>query len=651
MANRISPESPIALILLLSLGLLVSGLRADDLQSLGNLKPAVLTYAEGDDFTPFATATAVVVGLDPEQQKAAEAILLDLLDNPGVTQAARVELMAILERVAGSASVIPVGRTLTDPRLSHSARRVLQNLDTPEVDRVLLAALRETDGDLRLGVVGSLGRRRTAAAVTPLTGLALSDEPATARAALQALGAIGTPSAFVALDRLEVPDELESIRLDAQLQAAETLRRNGATTEAGTIARRMTRDDYPTPIRLGAYLLLARIESDRSAPVAIEMLTSGVPQLVAGGLHLVTEARPADATRDLAALLSDPDIPAAPLIQALVERGDIAARSALLVEANSDDPDVRAAAVRALGPLGSIDELQLLIARLQANRAEARAAADALSLLPEIEVDIELLQIYRHFEDPPAADLAGILARRNNRAAIPFMLEAALLDNRVGRQSIRALAELAQPSDIPELIALLDLVPPGFRRGIEQAAVAAIKRSHLNPPPLSSVLGALPAASPENRVSLLRIAGAAGGTEAAAELASAYDTGDPADRQLVTSILVRHPDPAYLDLTYLVLTRTEDPTLRTRLLAGPLELVHDWRWQKSDQATDVLTALAPLARTLEEKTLILEAAARVHTEGSLALIEAFTEDPELAEAATLAATELASILDESAQNP
>lgn len=635
----------------LCVGLVTGDLQAEDLQPLNDLRPVVLAYAEGDDFGPFAAAAASVTGLDPEQLPAAEQILLDLLDDPGVTHAARLELMALLERVAGPASVIPVGRNLTDPRLSNPARRIIQNIDTSEVDQVLLAALRETNGNLRIGMIASLGRRRTAAAVTPLTELALSDDPATARAAVRALGAIGTPSAFVALDRLEVPDELELVRLDAQLEAAETLRRNGSTIEAGTIARRMSREDYPTPIRLGAYLLLARIESNRSAAIAIEMLKSGVLQLVTGGLHLVAEARPADATRDLAALLRDPDIPAIPLIQALVARGDIAARSALLLEANSDDPAVRAAAVRALGPLGSIDELQMLIARLQANREESRAAADALSVLPEIEVDIELLQIYRHFEDPPAADLAGVLARRNNRAAIPFMLEAALLDNRVGRQSVRALAELARPADIPELLALLDLVPPSYRRGIELAAVAAIKRTNLDPPPLTSILGALPAASAENRVSLLRIAGAAGGTEAAAELTAVYEKGEPEDRRLVESILVRYPSPAYLDLTYHALPDIENPSEHKRLLEGCLEIVNDWRSRRSEQATDALTALAPLARTLEEKTLLLEQASKVVTEGSLAVIQSYAHDPELGEAVALSAAKLASKLDESAHNP
>lgn len=641
----------IALVALLSLGPARSPVLADGLEPLDGLTPTILTYTEGDDFTAFAAATAATVGLDADRQAEAEGILLDLLDSPGATRAARAELLAMLERMAGPASVQPVGRLLTDPTLSHSARRVIQNLDTPEADSVLLAALRETDGDLRIGVIGSLGRRRVPAAVIPLQSLAISDHLPTARASLRALGDIGTQAAFVTLDSVNLPDELEMIRLDAQLQVAETLRRNGAGAEAGIIARHMTGEDNPIPIRLGAYLLLARTESENSAPVVVEMLKSETPELVAGGLHLVAEARPADATRTFAVLLDQPDSPAVPLIEALTERGDIAARSAMLVQANSVDPAVRAAAVRALGTLGSIDELDLLIARLQAGRDESRAAADALSLLPEIEIDIELLRIYRTYEDPPAADLAGILARRNNRAAIPFMLEAALLENDVGRQSIRALAKLAKPSDIPELIAMLDLVPTRYRRGIEQAVISAIKRSNRYPPPLTSILGSMAGASLESRDSLLRIAGAAGGPEAASTLTKVYTDGDAEDRHLVESILVASPSPDFLDLVYQVAADTEDPTVRTRLIAHSMEFVRDWRRRQADRATAVLTTLAPLARSLEEQTLILEAASEVHTEGSLAVIEGSISAPELATEANLAAAKTRSILDETTSNP
>ena len=448
--------------------LAVSGLAkaTGEIAELERLKPFVLTYSNGGDFKPFAEATESLRGLSLEDRIEAESVLLDLLDRPGVSPAGRIEVLRMLELVAGPASAEALGPYLIDPALSNRARRILQGLDSDLVVTLFLAAIDRTEGDLRIGLIGSLGRQQSGEAIVPLNELATNEDTATARAAIQALGETGTFDACMALNRMMVPDELEADRLDAMLKAAEYLRRNGSLILANRIARQLTGMVYPPLVRLGGYHLLARIEPETSADVALELLTSDDPILVSGGLMLVAGAQPAEATRQFAELLDDPEVPGTDLIQALVDRGDISARSALLMQVNSENLAIRTAAVRALGPLGSQDEMNLLIARLQADRGEAKAAADALVLLPEDEVDIELLKRFATFEDPPAADLAGILARRYYGAAVPVMLQAALREDPVGRQSIRALATLAQPMDVPELIALLDLVPVGYRRGI-----------------------------------------------------------------------------------------------------------------------------------------------------------------------------------------
>jgi hypothetical protein len=343
----------------------------------------------------------------------------------------------------------------------------------------------------------------------------------------------------------------------------------------------------------------------------------------------------------------DPAVPRIQLLDALVARGDIAARGAILLLVNSDDPELRAAAVRALGPLGSIDEVDLLIARLLAqNREEARAAADALSTLPQIEVDIELLRLFRTFEEPPASELAGILARRGIEAAVPYMLQATLRTDRVGRQSIRALATLAEPKDAPELIALLDLVPSGYRRGVEQATAAAMKRSVERPPSLTPVLGSYRTTGSENRISLLRIAAEVGGPEAAAKLTEVFLNGSPEEQEATVEIVLTWPDPDNLDLRLLMAQNALDPTLHTRLVQSCLDQVEKWHHWQADRATLLLVSLQPLVVTAEEKNRLIESALSVQTIGSLEVIQSLVPDPEVGIQATEAAEELTAALDE-----
>lgn len=614
---------------------------AGEIAELERLKPYVLTYSNGGDFSPFAEATESLRGLSLEDQIEAESVLLEILDRPGLSPAGRIEILRMLELVAGPASAETLGPYLIDPALSHRARRILQGLESDLVVTLFLAAIDRTEGDLRIGLIGSIGRRQSGNAIVPLTELATTEDTATARAAIQALGETGTFDACMALNRMMVSDELEADRLDAMLKAAEYLRRNGSLILAERIARQLTGMVYPPLVRLGGYRLLARIEPETSAEIALELLRDDDPILISGGLMLVADAQPAEATRQFAELLDDPAIPGADLIQALVIRGDISARSALLKAVNSENLVIRTAAVRALGSLGSQAELNLLIARLEADRGEAAAAADALALLPDDEVDLELLRRYATFEDPPAADLAGILARRYYGAAVPVMLQAALRQDRVGRQSIRALATLAQPNDVPELIALLDLVSIGNRRGIEQAAAAAMLRSEESPPPLGPVLGSLEGASPENRISLLRIAGTVGGPEAAGVLDEIYGFGDESDMEMVSQIVATWPSESYVDLMVRVAGETSDEILRARLIDGCADQAREWRWGQPERATELLKSLVPLAATIEEKRSILDVADNIVSWDALAIIQSFESEPGLEEEAIAASEKLA----------
>jgi HEAT repeat protein len=621
---------------ILVVGLLAAGRPSDsagEIPELERLNPVVLRYCDGDDFRAFAEATQSLRGLSSGQRIGAEAELLKLLDRPGVTPAGRIEILRMLELVAGAASAEVLGPYLTDPAFSHPARRILQDLESKRVVGLFLAAINKTKGDLRIGLIGSLGRRQSEAAIVPLTELARNDDEATASVAIGALGEIGTFDACMVLNKLTVPSPLEAARLDAMLKGAEYLRRNGSLILAKRIARQLTGEVYPPLVRVGGYHLLARIEPEASADVTLEMLKSEDPVLVSAGLMLIADAQPTNATVRFADLLNTPSIHGDVLIQALVDRGDIAARPALLKQVNSEDLAVRIAAVRALGPLGSLDELNLLIARLQANRGEAEAAMEALTRLPQIEVDAELLRRYATFEDPPAADLAGVLARRNNRAAVPTMLRAALREDRVGRHSVRALAALARPNDVPELIARLDLVPISYRRGIERAAAAAMMRSDESPPRLAPILGSLEGASPENRVSLIRIAGAVGGEEAAEVMNEAYRSGDAEDMAMVSQIVANWPSESYADLMLQVACETSDEIIRGRLIDALAEQANDWKYSRTEEATELLEALVPLASTIEEKRFILEAADGVLSPGALAIVRGFESEPGLEEEA------------------
>ncbi len=89
----------------------------------------------------------------------------------------------------GTAAEVPtLGNALKDPALSHMARYALQNMDHPEVDKVLIAALDGTDPGIQIGCINSLAMRKSEGALDAIKPLRKSKDEGVAEAAKHAIG-------------------------------------------------------------------------------------------------------------------------------------------------------------------------------------------------------------------------------------------------------------------------------------------------------------------------------------------------------------------------------------------------------------------------------------------------------------------------------
>src|SRR5688572_24559673 len=140
---------------------------ADSSPALGNL-----TYS-GEQKTLEALDREIVsAGLDGPKLAAIEKQLLALLRRTDATFAGRQAAAQRLGRVLGvgaaktSADAFkPLGTMLLEERDSDLARLALEPVRSEVVDGIFIEALEKTTGRTRLGVVDSIGRRRSVAAV------------------------------------------------------------------------------------------------------------------------------------------------------------------------------------------------------------------------------------------------------------------------------------------------------------------------------------------------------------------------------------------------------------------------------------------------------------------------------------------------------
>jgi hypothetical protein len=156
--------------------------------------------------------------------------------------------------IVGTAAAVPtLAGLLGNQATSHMARFALERINAPEAGQALRAALATVDGNLKIGVISSLGTRHDQQAVAALGDLLRDPNPAVARAAALALGTIGTPeSASVLQAALPSAGGDKQAVIDGLLNCAESLLRHGKQDDAKAIYQSLASEGQPRLVRLAA---------------------------------------------------------------------------------------------------------------------------------------------------------------------------------------------------------------------------------------------------------------------------------------------------------------------------------------------------------------------------------------------------------------
>lgn len=227
-------------------------------QSLDALKTYTAGSSRGALMALDEAVTAATA--DPAAARELEQRLWELLDGALAVEATEYICRKLI--LIGSAASVPklAGR-LREPRLTAAAREVLQLLPCPEAGDALRAALPGLAGLSRVGVLLALGHRREAASVAAVVPLLREADDETGRAAVAALGEIGTPAAADALKEY-ASRAAPAVRLalaDACLVCAGRLAAAGQRDAAAGLYRLLNAPEQPAHVRQAAASGLARL--------------------------------------------------------------------------------------------------------------------------------------------------------------------------------------------------------------------------------------------------------------------------------------------------------------------------------------------------------------------------------------------------------
>ena len=331
----------------------------------------------------------------------------------------------------------------------------------------------------------------------------------------------------------------------------------------------------------------------------------------------------------------DPDGQCA-LLEALGERGDPAARPAILRACHSASEAVRVSALGALVPFAEPDDVPLFAGRLgSASAAERQAATRALVRCSGKTFTQAILKALENGDPARQSALLAILAERKDAGAVAGIVRCLpSTEKEVRIAALLAASSLAGPSEPTILIGALLTAEATDERHAAEAALTTLAGRHREPY-LEAVLNSWPRANAEAQLSLLRILAALGGDKALTTVAAAAQHASSAVQDEAWRLLSNWPDPAAGSLLLEFGQGTSNPVYRSLAVRGVIRLARPDDTQPGN-AQWLAEAWKLAAAQPADQRLVLGASGGVPALETLALAELALTEAQVTDEAALA---------------
>jgi len=589
------------------------------------------TYDFGQDAAALDAIEKQIREAPPRECTSIEQELVGVVASPEATFAGKQFACRMLRRIGTEICVPTLAPLLPDKDMSHMARYVLEAIPGREVDKAFLEALSTTEGEIRIGIINSLGERKSRKTLRAFADLLKEDDAASVAAALRAIGRIGERDAAKFLLDFKPPEQLQPAWEVACVECAGRLQTAGDGKRAARLYRALM-DQAKGPAAAAALRGLLLADPGDTVPTLLDALKQGSASLREAAAGAVSQASPKVVGALIHELRSLDPRTQVVLVGALAAMGEQKASGEVAALVLSEDAQVSIAAARALGRIGDQPAAEVLLDVSAGGGVAAQAAFDSLCGLRAEGVN-ELL-IERAGADDADIRRTAIeaLAARRVTDTMPQLLEAAVdPDSGVRGAALEGLGELAGAEEFADLVRIL--VGSGGDAAVEKCVSAVYLRSgNSNAPRL---IAASENADGQTRLSVLRVLGRGGGDQALAFVRSRLTLPDGSISEDVLRILCDWPDPAPARDLLQIGGEAEDMTRHVLALRGCIEMAAG-----SGDAQLLVSALK-IARRPEEKKLALSALGNVGNAEAMEAVMLYAADEELFREAALAAATMA----------
>lgn len=608
---------------------------------------SIVAYELGQDGAPMERIIERVIAVqeDPAARNALADRLAALLST-GATFDCKRFVIRQLQVIGGDAQVPALAALLVDKKHSHLARYALEGIAGPVAYKALVDALGKTSGEVRVGIINTLGVRREAESVVPLAALLGDSDVDTAAAAATALAKIGGVQAARALNEAlkNAGDTLRPAVLDACLTCADKFLAGGDVALAIPIYEQFFKKTEERHVRLGAFRGLVAAKGVDALPLVLDALASDDPVWQRAALAYVRVLPGQKATRTFAKQVQRLDGGAkVSLIAALAERGDQTALPVVKKALKSESEAVRFAALEAVAAFGdAASALTLAEIAASVSGKEQRAARSSLYALSAEGVDTAILEALDSAAPEIHAELVRSIAERSMRNAMATLLREAKGPNeQVVHEAFRGLGLLAGPDDMPSVAGLLTgAASDAVREEAERAVVSAARRIPPDRGPVDAVMAALKAEKkPEVRISLLRVLGEIAHHTSLEVLRAAMKGEAEEERRAAVQALANWPR-AEVMADLLTIAKEPESEAQDVALNGYIRLLRQPSERPGEESVALFEEALKLARSKGAKRNVLSGLSDVHDLKALEIVERYLGDAELNREAAVAAEKI-----------
>ena len=545
-------------------------------------------------------------------------------------------------RLIGNEKSIPIlEQMLLKDETTDMARYALEKIPGAAADKALLESLNGLRGDSKLGIISSLGQRKTREAVKALAVLLADQEPAVASAAAVSLGRIGGQESAAALsgayDKAQAPFKVD-IASAMLICAGEFLSSRDYASADGIFGKVLNSQPLLVPLVLRQTALKGKImaaEKDAASGLILETLTRGPQEMHEPAIGLVPMVfKESDITSILGLL---PKLPAASQVQALAALMNYpkdVVRPAVLAAAKSASPDVRIAALRALARVGDPSTVPLLAERAALSKGgEQLAARASLWTLPGKDVDEAILfWLVGSPSDPVKNELIQASGERGIAPGKNLLMSLAgsgPLNNSL--EAAKALRAVASADDIPALAGILLGMNDEQAQEEMENTIGALAQKISDPYSRANHVEALLAPAPNSKLQpltdvskrclLYRTLGKIGDDSSLPLIRAALKDLDAQIQDSAIRALADWPNPTPREDVLEIAQESKDLTHQVLALRGYVRMISLEKFKSPEAAVRSLETALALASRPEEKKLVLGALPDFACPEALALAE------------------------------